>query len=418
MTAFSDATHHDLSDVVPRVPPDAVTSVSPDMTAQVPPGVTPAASPSVTPPVPPGVTPPVSPGSTPSASADVMQPPQHIYDTVLRSLGPYKRYDTHDLRVAEGEIRRFMAPGRLLPGPGEHDEVHARAFYADTGSIGIGRMSYGADILIDRPADSRYVGIAIPLSGHIRLHDGHTTTHIRAGHSLLVIAPHGRFLGEWSADCDALMLRVTTSAFARAARSLTGEHATHHPPRLGHHALPLHQAHPALSAAQLLAETLSDYSGIAGIPHRLLHHLSEHTLSAFLLTLRHHLVDPTPPPYRTAPTPAVQTAMQIIENEDAAQYNVSELARHLGLTVRALELGFRRALDETPHHYIRRIRLERAHQELLAADPGNPTDTTTVTDIATRWGFHHTGRFATTYKATYGTSPSHTLKTTPAARQV
>ncbi|WAL67794.1 helix-turn-helix domain-containing protein [Amycolatopsis cynarae] len=60
--------------------------------------------------------------------------------------------------------------------------------------------------------------------------------------------------------------------------------------------------------------------------------------------------------------------MRLIEDETAAVFNVGELARHLGVTVRALELGFRRALDETPHEYLRRIRLGRAHRELVAAD--------------------------------------------------
>jgi AraC-like DNA-binding protein len=67
---------------------------------------------------------------------------------------------------------------------------------------------------------------------------------------------------------------------------------------------------------------------------------------------------------------------------------------------------FRRQLDSTPTEYVRRVRLHRAHQELLAADRVSAT----VTEIAQRWGFAHTGRFAVLYRQTYGQSPHTTLK--------
>lgn len=323
----------------------------------------------------------------------------------LPSLAAYKRYETHDLEVAEAEIRRFMAPGRLRVRPHDVDDVDARAFYADTGSVGVGRMSYGADVVIDRQADSRYLGIAIPLSGHMRVWEGRAVVEARAGDSVVVIAPQGRFLTEWSADCNALMLRVTTSSLARAARTLTGEHDR--PPRFVHQVLSLEQGHVVLSAARLLAETFGRYDDVDAVPDRLLHRLSEHALNAVLLGLEHDLSSPGKPAYRAAPSRAVRAAMRLIEDESAAEFNVTELARHLGLTVRGLELGFRRALDETPHQYMRRIRLDRAHRELLAADA---TGGTTVTEIATRWGFFHIGRFAAAYKAVYGVMPSVSLR--------
>lgn len=337
-------------------------------------------------------------------------PRAHADDPLVRALAAYKRYETHDLQVAEGEIRRFMAPGRLHAHAGERDHVDARAFYADTGSVGVGRMSYGAEVAVDRQADSRYLGIAIPLSGRIRVRRGYETVDARAGESLVVIAANGRFLAEWSADCDALMLRATTTSLARAARALTGEPHTERAPRFAHQVLSLDQAHAVYSAARLLAETFGRYDDIAAVPGGLLHRLSEHALSAVLLGLEHDLGVPARPAYRAAPSKAVRSAMGLIEDEATAVYNVSELARHLGLTVRALELGFRRALDETPHQYMRRVRLDRAHRELLAAEA---TDGTTVTEIATRWGFYHTGRFAASYKAAYGVMPSVNLRTPP-----
>jgi AraC-like DNA-binding protein len=74
----------------------------------------------------------------------------------------------------------------------------------------------------------------------------------------------------------------------------------------------------------------------------------------------------------------------------------------------ALQLAFRRHLDITPTHYLRQVRLERAHRDLQRADPATGV---TVTMIAHRWGLPHLGRFSTDYRRIYGLSPSRTLRT-------
>jgi AraC-like DNA-binding protein len=54
---------------------------------------------------------------------------------------------------------------------------------------------------------------------------------------------------------------------------------------------------------------------------------------------------------------------------------------------------------------LRRVRLERAHRDLQAADPARQT----VTAIAYRWGFPSSSRFAAHYRQVYGVTPSRTL---------
>ncbi|WP_156748004.1 helix-turn-helix transcriptional regulator, partial [Mycobacterium sp. E3198] len=85
---------------------------------------------------------------------------------------------------------------------------------------------------------------------------------------------------------------------------------------------------------------------------------------------------------------------------------IGDIAGATYVTPRAIQLMFRRQLDTTPTEYVRRVRLHRAHDELIAAEPSSST----VTEIAQRWGFAHTGRFAVLYRQTYGQSPHATLK--------
>lgn len=66
---------------------------------------------------------------------------------------------------------------------------------------------------------------------------------------------------------------------------------------------------------------------------------------------------------------------------------------------------FRRHLDMTPMQYLWRVRLDRAHRDLIESDPG----ATTVGAVAAHGGFAHQGRFARLYRPTYGGSPNQTL---------
>lgn len=64
-------------------------------------------------------------------------------------------------------------------------------------------------------------------------------------------------------------------------------------------------------------------------------------------------------------------------------------------------------LGMPPMQYLRTVRLRGVREELLGLDP---EDSTTVAEVATRWGFTHLGRFAQYYRARYGEPPSPTRR--------
>lgn len=103
---------------------------------------------------------------------------------------------------------------------------------------------------------------------------------------------------------------------------------------------------------------------------------------------------------------AVHRAVEFIEAAPAA-VTPSEVAKAVGVSLRALEQNFRDDLETTPVSYILKCRLQRAHAELSAGDvsPGS-----TVGAIARRWGFTNLGRFAEQYRRAYGVTPSETLR--------
>jgi AraC-like DNA-binding protein len=109
----------------------------------------------------------------------------------------------------------------------------------------------------------------------------------------------------------------------------------------------------------------------------------------------------------TRPAPsAVRLAVAYIEAHAGEDISLLDIARAASITPRALQYAFRRNLGTTPLGYVRRVRLDRAHTDLLNADPLRGD---TVASIAMRWGFLHQGNFAAAYRDAYGTTPRQSL---------
>jgi len=102
----------------------------------------------------------------------------------------------------------------------------------------------------------------------------------------------------------------------------------------------------------------------------------------------------------------VRTAIGLMEAEAGRPLTNSMLAAAASVSVRTLHESFHRQLGTSPMAYLRDLRLRRAHEDLLAADPS----ASTVAAIARRWGFAHAGRFARAYQAAYGQAPSAALR--------
>jgi AraC-like DNA-binding protein len=109
-------------------------------------------------------------------------------------------------------------------------------------------------------------------------------------------------------------------------------------------------------------------------------------------------------PVRSA---AIRRAVAYLDDHAAEPLTVASVAAACGLSVRALQEGFRRHLDQTPMAYLRRVRIHHAHRDLQSAQPAHGD---TVSAVAARWGFTATGRFAASYRDVYGCPPSETLR--------
>ncbi len=110
------------------------------------------------------------------------------------------------------------------------------------------------------------------------------------------------------------------------------------------------------------------------------------------------------PPPRVRRSAAIR-AMEYIRAEPGQFTTLAALCEAIGASLRTVETGFRELFGVSPKTYITLLRLNRARRDLSAGDRY-----ATVTDIATRWGFYHFGRFADAYRAAFGELPSTTLQ--------
>ena len=98
-------------------------------------------------------------------------------------------------------------------------------------------------------------------------------------------------------------------------------------------------------------------------------------------------------------------ARDIMEANGHRSLKLSDLSGRLGVSIRTLQYGFKDRYGISPAKYHSLLRLNGAYADLKRSDPSE----TSVTKVATSWGFYHFGRFSKTFQAQFGELPSQTL---------
>ncbi len=134
-------------------------------------------------------------------------------------------------------------------------------------------------------------------------------------------------------------------------------------------------------------------------------HITQALADLVIRTVPHrlsHLLNRKPNPI--APR-HVRRAIEFMQANISQSISMAAVAAAAGVSIRALQTGFRDFKDTTPLAYLMKLRLRAARLDLL--DPGNDHP---VNEICMKWGFLHPGRFSVVYRATYGEYPSETKK--------
>jgi len=220
------------------------------------------------------------------------------------------------------------------------------------------------------------------------------------GRTPFVVPPETEFTAEFR-QLHLRTFSITVETLDHVLRALIGDD----PRNLQFAGLNRRAENPRLVAETLrfLEATILADEKVAASPlmrTQLIHQAVASLVTAF------PLIDPDEGERRRPTARAVRRAVAFMEENVGNPISISDIAVASGTSVRALQSAFHKAFEIPPSTYLRRLRIEGAHRELRAAPPGS----TTVRDVALRWGFAHTGRFAQLYAAMYGEHPSHTLR--------
>src|SRR5262245_60812268 len=118
-------------------------------------------------------------------------------------------------------------------------------------------------------------------------------------------------------------------------------------------------------------------------------------------------------PARTGPAPRdLKKAIDYMRRNMSRRIATADLAAVCGVAERTLRKHFRAFVGLAPLEYLRRLRLVAVREDLLNGATG-----ASVTEVATRHGFSHFGRFSSQYRQCFGEAPSSTLARARAATE-
>ncbi|GIH76462.1 AraC family transcriptional regulator [Planobispora longispora] len=318
-------------------------------------------------------------------------------------LGSRTLFATGDVDEARERVARVFCPHRLEPGGGV-SRLAARFNSAGLGAVRLSYLDYGADVRIEPGELESFFLVQIPLAGRSLIRCGGqeiVSTPLLAS----LPSPSEHLDMRWEAGCPQLIVKFERAAVEGALEQLLGERLDR--PVVFGLGLDLTAgwARSWRAMVDLVVGEAEHDDGLAAQPLAAAH--LENALLSSLLTMQPsnylaRLNTPRPP----AVPKVVRRAMEFIDGHAHEPLTTEDVARAVAVSGRSLQEGFRRHLGLTPMGYLRDVRLDRVHQELLAGDPARCT----VTGVAMRWGFPHQGRFAALYRARHGRTPSQTLR--------
>ena len=301
--------------------------------------------------------------------------------------------DTSDVEEARATIGAGYCEHRLqiLPARGR---LHAVQTEWRVGRVRVHRLKYGVDVRIDAAPLESSVLVSTPVRGTLTVLAGGVERRYGPGH-VVAIGPDRPFGLRWEGDCE-----LRTVQIERSLLELGGLD----PLAPQHEASASHAESWSRLAA--LLETQAMEEGCTALVASSL----ESLVAASILAYHGR---PSDTADRRIATPReVRTVIDFIEAHADQPVTLADMAAAAHMSVRALQYSLKRHVDMTPSEYLRSVRLDRAHRDLLAADASQ----TTVGRIAQRWGFGNLGRFSRSYMERFGRLPSETLRDADASR--
>jgi AraC-like DNA-binding protein len=311
---------------------------------------------------------------------------------------------THDMDEARHYITNVYIPHDLKSRDGR--VLNFRLRYLASQRLTVGHLVYGADSELIVPPMRDCYHMNLTLQGQTMVSQRGRWAVTEAAQSAVIFSPTDSFTVRWSPEAVQYAIKLPRRPVELHLSKLINR-PVEQPISfdLGFD-LTSDAGRSLLATVRFLRQELARSAGIATIPAAR-DQLESLLLTQVLVAIPNNFTELLRAPEAPAKHAQVRRVIDLIEAHPERDLTLAELAHAAGTTARALQRGFRVVVGMSPTAYVRVVRLDRVHAELLSR-----AGTASVTDVAMRWGFFHLGRFAQQYRERFGVLPSQTVRGT------
>ncbi|GAA1687593.1 AraC family transcriptional regulator [Fodinicola feengrottensis] len=322
-------------------------------------------------------------------------------DASQRPLSTFQVLRSADVGAVETVASRVFSPHLIRPG--RSAPLDARLHSADLGALRFIYLECGAAVTIDTRAPLDYYAVNLPLSGAARIRCG-TADVAMTPTTASVFSPVEHVTMTWSGDLRQLCVKIDAKALQEHARRLTPRplRPVRFEPRL---AVTPASGDSWVEVVRLADQTLRLSPG-GIVPAPVARQIEQMAMTTLLLRQPNSCSEQLLQPVPSASLTAVRRVAELIQDAPEREFTVADLAGQAGVSVRALQEGFRRHYGVTPTEYLTDVRLTRARTLIEQGEPAPVR----VSEVAYQVGFVHLGRFAQAYRRRFGVTPSTALR--------
>lgn len=275
------------------------------------------------------------------------------------------------------------------------------ANFLQMSDLSLSYCSYDTPVTVQFP-EADFIRQIFNSTGSGRLTAGRFSETIAQGQWTSVLLAREKLKLELGANYRQLVLRIDFSVLRRYLSALIGRDADRALEFSPETAL----KNPAMHALRLrIFQFASDYN-LRGTYFSSLANaeVERMVIMKFLMCHRHNysellLREPIP-----SASSSVRLAEEYIEANWDQPIDIATLARVTNVSARSLFRQFRKERGCSPSDFAKTVRLRKA---LIMLE--NPTESTSVTQVALKCGFQNSGHFAHDYRLAFGELPSETL---------
>lgn len=314
--------------------------------------------------------------------------------TASLPLANHEVFRSTDLDETREHVARVFCDHRLALAPAER-RLDARQHVARLGDVTISFLDYAAAVEITPGTLDTFFLIQIPLRGAAWVRCGEN--EITSDRGLASVPdPDAPLAMSWSPSCPHLIVRFERWWLEDRLAAMLGRQPT---ARLRFE-LGLDLSVAAMEWQRALDTALVEADQCSLLGQRA---VADELATLLLQTHRSNYSAALQSGGQLPGTAAIRRAVAFADGHAGEPIGVVDLAAAAGVSIRSLQLGFRRTAGCGPAAFLRAVRLDRVRRELVAGE-------LTVTEAATRWGFSHLGRFSGEYRARFGELPSTTRR--------